>query len=72
MVALAEEVNEVRYIVTPDENLPFEENKFDIITLSQVFHWLDGAQRDRFLTEARRVLRPSGWLIAYNNCPTGR
>jgi ubiquinone/menaquinone biosynthesis C-methylase UbiE len=72
MVALAEEVNEVRYIVTPDENLPFAENKFDIITLSQVFHWLDGAQRDRFLTEARRVLRPSGWLIAYNNCPTGQ
>ena len=69
MIALAPKEHGVRYFVTPAENLPFDEKEFDLITLSQVFHWLD---RGRFLTEASRVLRPGGWLIAYDNYFTGR
>lgn len=69
MIALAPKENGVRYFVAPAESLPFEENEFDIITLSQVFHWLD---RDKFLTEANRVLHSNGWLIAYDNYFTGQ
>ncbi len=46
------------------ENLPFGEGKFDLITLSQVFHWLE---REKFFAEARRVLRARGWLVVYDN-----
>jgi SAM-dependent methyltransferase len=64
MIALAPQANDVHYVVASAENLPFNHNGFDLITLSQVFHWLD---RDKFLTEARRVLRPSGWLVTYDH-----
>jgi len=69
MIALAPEENGVKYFVAPTESLPFDENEFDLITLSQVFHWLD---RDKFLAEANRVLRPDGWLVAYDNYFSGQ
>lgn len=69
MIALAPRETGIRYSVAPAENLPFEKNKFDLITISQAFHWLD---RDKFLAEANRVLRPNGWLIAYDNYFSGR
>jgi ubiquinone/menaquinone biosynthesis C-methylase UbiE len=69
MIALAPRENGIRYFVAPAENLPFEDNEFDLITLSQVFHWLN---RDRFLSEANRVLFPDGWLIAYDNYFSGQ
>ncbi|KAM3113267.1 class I SAM-dependent methyltransferase [Phormidesmis sp. 146-33] len=64
MIALAPRENNLQYFVASAEELPFEENKFDLITLSQVFHWLD---RNRFFVEANRVLHANGWLIAYSN-----
>ena len=64
MVSLAPEESGVKYVVASAERLPFGENEFDLITISQAFHWLDG---DRFLPEASRVLRPLGWLVAYDN-----
>ena len=69
MIALAPKEDGIKYFVAPAENLPFEENEFDIITLSQVFHWLD---KDKFLAEANRVLRPNGWLVAYDNYFSGQ
>ncbi|MDQ3321670.1 MAG: class I SAM-dependent methyltransferase [Acidobacteriota bacterium] len=69
MIALAPRENGIKYFVAPAENLPFEENEFDIITLSQVFHWLD---KDKFLAEASRVLRPNGWLTSYDNYFSGQ
>lgn len=69
MVALAARENRIKYFVAPAVNLPFEENEFDLITLSQVFHWLD---KDQFLAEASRVLRPNGWLVTYDNYFSGQ
>ena len=69
MVALAPKEDRIKYFVATAENLPFEENEFDIITLSQVFHWLD---KDKFLAEANRVLRAKGRLIAYDNYFSGQ
>jgi SAM-dependent methyltransferase len=69
MIALAPAENGVRYSVAAAENLPFEKNEFNLLTLSQVFHWLDA---NRFLAEANRVLRPNGWLIVYDNYFSGQ
>jgi len=69
MIALAPRENGIRYFVAFAENLPFVKNQFELLSLSQVFHWLDS---NKFLTEANRVLRPNGWLIAYDNYFSGR
>ena len=36
----------------------------DLLTAAQCFHWLDA---DRTVAEARRVLRPGGWIAAFWN-----
>ncbi len=69
MVALAPNEKGVGYFVGCAEELPFRENQFEIMTLSQAFHWLD---RDKFFEEASRVLRPGGWLVVYDNYFSGR
>ena len=50
------------------ENLPFADNAFDLLTVCQGFHWLE---REKFFSEARRVLRPGGWLVIYDNYFSG-
>jgi SAM-dependent methyltransferase len=64
MVARAEKRGGVGYLIARAERLPFGAGEFDLVTLSQVFHWLD---RDLFLAEARRVLRRQGWLVVYDD-----
>lgn len=64
MIAFAPRERGLSYAVALAERLPFGSDEFDLITLSQAFHWLD---RDRFLREANRVLREHGWLIVYDN-----
>ncbi|MDQ3821132.1 MAG: class I SAM-dependent methyltransferase, partial [Acidobacteriota bacterium] len=64
MVALAGKEPRVEYSVARAEQLPFKPELFEMITLSQAFHWLD---KERFFAEARRVLRSSGWLIFYDH-----
>jgi len=41
-------------------SLPFPDNSFDIIASSNVIPWVD--DQDRFVSEAKRVLRPDGRL----------
>jgi len=59
----------IRYVEASAERLPLAGGSVDLITAALAFHWLD---RDRFLTEARRVLCPAGWLIVYNHGFYGR
>ena len=42
----------IEYIVCPAETTPFQENLFDLITISQAYHWLNWQQ---FHDEAIRV-----------------
>ena len=64
MVALADKEPHIEFLVSRAEQLPFKDGVFEMITLSQAFHWLD---KERFFTEARRVLRSKGWLIFYDH-----
>jgi SAM-dependent methyltransferase len=49
------------------ENLPFADGMFDLITVCGAINWID---RTQFLPAARRVLKPQGWLIIYDNTIT--
>lgn len=44
--------------------MPFEDSSFDLLTVSNAFHWFD---RSKFLSEAYRVLKPNAWLVVYFN-----
>ena len=64
MVEQAAKEERVHYAVCPSERLAVGDAAVDLVTVSSAFHWFD---RDLFLSEAKRVLRPSGWLVVYNN-----
>lgn len=69
MLSRATRHDRVEYIEASAEDLLFENESFDLLTVALAFHWFD---RDLFLSEARRVLRPAGWLIVYDNRFLGR
>ncbi|MEO9147351.1 MAG: class I SAM-dependent methyltransferase [Ginsengibacter sp.] len=54
----------IKYLKASAENLPFENNYFDIITVSSGVHWFN---IDDFLQEANRVLKSKSWLVLYEN-----
>jgi ubiquinone/menaquinone biosynthesis C-methylase UbiE len=53
MIALAPVDPQINYYIAPAEALPVNDNEFELMTLSSVFHWID---RSRFFKEARRVI----------------
>jgi len=68
MLDNAQPIPGVRYLVASAEDQPVEDQTQDIATISSAFHWVDP---DRFVAEMRRILRPSGLLIVYENGFTG-
>ncbi|KKK55318.1 hypothetical protein LCGC14_3075760 [marine sediment metagenome] len=69
MIAVAETVQDdsIAYYHSPAENLPFDNELFDLITVCGALNWID---RTRFFPEAIRVLKEQGWLIVYDNSIT--
>ncbi|KAG4105507.1 methylase [Neocallimastix lanati (nom. inval.)] len=51
----------VEFVVGDSENLPFEDNKFDVILCKESIHHYPNPEK--FFNEAYRVLRPNGRLI---------
>jgi SAM-dependent methyltransferase len=64
MLAQAESDARIRYSVASAEELPFADEEFDLATVGLAFHWFD---QEKFLREARRVLKRAGWLFIYSN-----
>lgn len=60
-VAKSKNMEGVELVVGDCENLPFEENSFDVVICSQSFHHYPNVQD--FFNSVFRVLRPNGRLI---------
>jgi ubiquinone/menaquinone biosynthesis C-methylase UbiE len=69
MLSHAPQHARIRYAEARAEQIPFDDSAFHLITVGLAFHWFDQRQ---FMLEAKRVLRPQGWLILYNDAFTGR
>jgi ubiquinone/menaquinone biosynthesis C-methylase UbiE len=54
--------------------LPFEDDRFDVVTMTTVMHMIPQSRRRLCLREASRVLRPGGRLVLidYADNPKGR
>jgi SAM-dependent methyltransferase len=69
MLAHARRPPQVSWVAGSAEEIPFRTGSFDLLTVSLAFHWLD---RERFLTEALRILAPTGFLVVYDNFFAGK
>jgi ubiquinone/menaquinone biosynthesis C-methylase UbiE len=69
MLSVAPRGENMSYVESLAETLPFAAESFALITVSSAFHWFD---RERFLPEATRVLRPGGWLAVYTTGFSGK
>lgn len=56
----------VEFIVGDSENLPFDDNSFDVVTCCNSFHHYP--HQDRAIAEMRRVLSPNGRVIVIDGC----
>ena len=54
----------IHYSLSPAEKQPFDNETFDLITVSSGVHWFD---IDAFLTETVRILKSHSWLVLYEN-----
>lgn len=56
--------NRLKYVLASGENLPFEDNAFDKILLSEVIATVENPKL--FLKEIKRVLKPNGIMVICN------
>jgi ubiquinone/menaquinone biosynthesis C-methylase UbiE len=64
MLAIARTIRGPAFVRSAAELLPFADGTFDALTVCSGIHWFD---QDRFFPEARRILRPDGWVALYDH-----
>jgi SAM-dependent methyltransferase len=69
MLSRAVRHSRIRYVEAEAEHMPLNDASFGLVTVALAFHWFDQQQ---FMLEARRVLRPGGWLVIYTDGFYGR
>jgi SAM-dependent methyltransferase len=69
-VRRAEQANpSVRYTTYPGDDLPYEDERFDLAFAICVLHHVPPAERPRFVSELRRVVRPGGLVVVFEHNP---
>jgi len=63
-VANTHDDEQITYHHAPAEELPFDDESFNLITVCGAINWINRAQ---FFPEAKRVLKEQGWVILYDN-----
>lgn len=58
----AHKADNIFYSVQPAEQTRFENNTFNLITVSQALHWFNF---EKFYSEVKRVGRPGSWLAVW-------
>lgn len=64
MLKWALQADKIHYSIAPAEKQPFENEKFDLITVCSGVHWFD---IELFSKEAHRLLKNDAWLVLYDN-----
>lgn len=64
MIANAYPDDRIQYRLANATLQPFEDDFFDILTVSSGLHWFE---LDAFLKEASRIMKPGAWLVVYDN-----
>lgn len=67
MLQMASPHSMVNYQKASAENLPFDENVFDLIFVASSLHWFE---RRKFLSQVSRVLKPRGRMLIYDSYMT--
>ncbi|CAO3607248.1 unnamed protein product [Cunninghamella blakesleeana] len=62
MIKHAIQKDNIEYILSDAETLPFEDHSLDVITSATAFHWFN---HDLFFKEVKRVLKPNGVLAVW-------
>lgn len=58
----AEKKENIFYSIQPAEQTNFENDFFDLVTVSQALHWFDV---NKFYPEVKRVTKPGGWIAVW-------
>jgi ubiquinone/menaquinone biosynthesis C-methylase UbiE len=58
----AVELDNIHYSISGAEQTDFKDQQFDLITVGQAMHWFD---LDKFYSEVKRVVKPSGILAVW-------
>jgi ubiquinone/menaquinone biosynthesis C-methylase UbiE len=64
MLNFAWHSDKIHYSIASADQQPFDDNYFDLITVSSGVHWFE---IDKFLIEANRLLKSKSWLVLYEN-----
>jgi len=70
-IAAAREMalDEVTFVHSESDSLPFPEGYFDLVYSNGTYHHIEPARRGEFLREMYRVCRPGGDLFVFENNP---
>lgn len=68
-VQLAERMHggEATFRVNTDSTLPYDDHSFDLVQVACVFHHIKPQQRDHWIREIKRVLKPGGEVFVFEH-----